>query len=94
MLFRSFPDSAIQGLYFRSLVYEGVRGLESFEPWLDRILYFVDRAVNSIPRSWIEGDEEALERLLAQLLRRRARVPDLIAASREARNDPFPAWKK
>ncbi|MFM2126084.1 MAG: hypothetical protein RL328_2535 [Acidobacteriota bacterium] len=93
-----FPESAIQGLYFRPLVYEGVRGLESFEPWLDRILHFpeevVDRAVNSIPRSWIEGDEEALERLLAQLLRRRARVPDLIAASREARSDPFPAWKK
>lgn len=93
-----FPESAIQGLYFRPLVYEGVRGLESFEPWLDRILHFpeeiIDRAVNSLPRSWIEGDEDALERLLEQLMRRRARVPDLIAASREARSDPFPAWKK
>lgn len=93
-----FPESAIQGLYFRTLVYDEVRGLESFEPWLERIRNFpeeiVDRAVNSMPRSWLEGDEDAFERLLAQLLRRRARVPDLIAACRDARNDPFPAWKK
>ena len=93
-----FPESAIQGLYFRTMVYDEVRGLDAFEPWLDRIRHFpeevVDRAVNSMPRSWIEGDEDAFERLLAQLLRRRARVPDMIAACREARNDPFPAWKK
>ncbi len=93
-----FPESAIQGLYFRTLVYDNVHGLESFEPWLERIRNFpeeiVDRAVNSMPRSWLEGDEDAFERLLAQLLRRRARVPDLIAACRDARSDPFPAWKK
>jgi hypothetical protein len=93
-----FPESAIQGLYFRPMVYESVRGLDAFEPWLDRIRNFpeevVDRAVNSMPRSWVEGDEDAFERVLYQLMRRRSRVADLIAECRNARSDPFPAWKK
>lgn len=93
-----FPESAIQGLYFRPMIYEAVRGLDAFEPWLDRIRHFpeevVDRAVNSMPRAWIEGEEDAFERLLDQLMRRRSRVADLIADCRNARSDPFPAWKK
>lgn len=92
-----FPESAIQGLYFRPLVYQDVRGLETFEPWLDRIRHFpeevVDRALNTLPRTWMEGDEDQLEHLLEQLLRRRARVADLIAACRAERGNPFPAWK-
>ena len=92
-----FGESPIQGLYFRPLVYENVTGLDSFEPWLGRIRNFpdavVDQALKSLPRTWIEGDEEAFEKLLAQLMRRRARVADLIADCRSARGDPFPAWK-
>ena len=92
-----FSESAIQGLYFRSMVYEGVRGLESFEPWLHRIQHFpdevVDQALKSLPSTWVEGEEDAFERLLAQLMRRRARVADLIADCRSTRSDPFPAWK-
>lgn len=92
-----FSESAIQGLYFRPSIYESVRGLESFEPWLERIRYFpeevVDRAIHTMPQNWIEGEEEALERLLEQLMRRRTRVADLIADCRKARNNPFPAWK-
>lgn len=93
-----FSESAIQGLYFRPIVYESVRGLDAFEPWLERIRHFpeevVDRAIHTVPRSWIEGDEDALERLLEQLMRRRKRVADLIADCRTARANPFPAWKK
>ena len=33
----TFPDSPIRGIYPRRLVYEKVRGLESFEPFLSRI---------------------------------------------------------
>ena len=33
----TFPDSPIRGLYPRRLVYEKVKGLESFEPFLSRI---------------------------------------------------------
>jgi hypothetical protein len=91
-----FGDSPIQGLYFRPLVYRGVRGLSSFEPWLERIRHFpeevVDQAVREIPAAWLEGEEDALERLLDRLLRRRRRVADLIEDCRSGRTDPFPQW--
>ncbi len=92
-----FGESAIQGLYFRTLVYAGVRGLNAFEPWLERIRHFpdtvVDQALKTMPSAWLEGDEEAFEKLLNQLMRRRARVADLIADCRSARGNPFPEWK-
>ncbi len=91
-----FGDSPIQGLYFRPLVYQRVRGLDSFEPWLERIRHFpeevIDRAVKEIPPAWLEGEEDALERLLEKLLRRRARVADLLEDCRSGRSNPFPQW--
>ena len=33
----NFPDAPLRGLYARHRVYESVRGIESFEPWLTRI---------------------------------------------------------
>ncbi|MBV8845811.1 MAG: hypothetical protein JO307_23630 [Bryobacterales bacterium] len=90
--------SAIQGLYFRPLVYRSVRGWVDFEPWLERIRHFpeeiVDQALKEIPAAWVEEDGEELERLLEKLLARRKRVPDLIEDCRKARTDPFPAWKR
>jgi hypothetical protein len=92
-----FSESAIQGMYFRPSVYRHVRGLSNFEPWLARIVNFpeeiVDQAVKAIPPTWLEGDEEALDVLLARLLQRRARVPDLIEDSRQGRANPFPNWR-
>jgi HipA-like protein len=92
-----FTESAIQGLYFRPSVYRSVRGLADFEPWLARIVNFpeeiVDQAVKAIPPVWLEGEEEALDVLLARLLKRRARVPDLIEDSRRGRVNPFPNWR-
>ena len=92
----NFTDSAIQGLYFRPAVYRDVRGLGSFQPWLDRIVHFpeevIDQAVKQIPPVWLEGEEEALDRLLNRLLARRRRVPDLIDASRSGRINPFSNW--
>lgn len=89
-------DSPLQGLYFRPLVYRSVRGLADFEPWLERIRQFpeelLDQAVKQIPPAWLEGDRGEFERLLELLLARRKRVPDLIAACRTGRVDPFPAW--
>lgn len=90
-------ESAIQGLYFRPLVYRTVRGLAEFEPWLGRIRSFpeevVDQAVKRIPPAWLEGDEDELERLLERLMRRRARVPDLIEQCRSGLSNPFPNWR-
>lgn len=90
-------ESAIQGLYFRPLVYRAVRGLAEFEPWLDRIRNFpeevVDQAVKRIPPAWLEGDENELERLLERLMRRRTRVPDLIEQCCLGPSNPFPDWR-
>ena len=89
-------DSPIQGLYFRPLVYRGVCRLDDFQPWLDRIVHFpdeaVDHAVKQIPPAWLEGEEDLLQQLLARLIARRKRVPDLIEACRGGRVNPFPDW--
>ena len=91
-----FPESAVQGLYARKLVYEDVRSLDAFQPWLDQVVHFpeevIDQAWKAIPPDWIEGEEDALERLLEQLFERRARVPALIEACRESRFGPFRNW--
>jgi len=92
-----FPESAVQGLYARRVVYENVRSFNDFEPWLGQVLHFpeevIDRAWKKVPPDWIVGEEDALDRLLEQLFARRRCVPELIAASRESRINPFPNWK-
>jgi hypothetical protein len=91
-----FGDSPLQGLYFRPGVYQGVRGLDDFQPWLDRILHFpeavVDQALKQIPPAWVVGDEDSLNHLCESLLRRRKRVVDLIQACRHGRAALFPGW--
>jgi hypothetical protein len=92
-----FPDSPLQGLYARRLVYDAVRSLEDFQPWLDQLRHFpeevMDAAWKRIPPEWIAGEEEALDRLLERLFERRRRVPELIDACRHTRVNPFPDWK-
>jgi hypothetical protein len=92
-----FPDSPLQGLYARRLVYDAVRSLDDFQPWLEQVRHFpeqaIDRAWRSIPPDWIAGEENELEVLLERLFERRKRVPELIAACRDARSNPFPNWK-
>jgi hypothetical protein len=92
-----FPDSPLQGLYFRPNVYQKVRGFQDFEPWLDRVVYFpdeiVDAAQKQIPPAWMADDAAALEAMLERLMARRRRVPDLIRESTRGRVNPFPEWK-
>lgn len=92
-----FQDSPIQGLYFRTSVYDEVRSLDSFQPWLDLVANFpvevIDSAWKEIPRSWIEGDEDALEQVLETLLKRRSRVPALITDVQRARSSAFRSWR-
>ena len=91
-----FPESPLQGLYARRLVYESVRSLDDFQPWLEQVVHFpeevVDQAWKRIPAGWIEGEEDALAQLLERLFERRARLPELIAGCRTARTNPFPNW--
>ncbi len=91
------PDSPVAGLYSRRLVYDNVRSLASFEPWLERVRNFppevLDKALRQIPPDWIGDDEAALHRLIEALLRRRNRVADLLVAARSAHGNPFPNWR-
>ena len=92
-----FPDAPLQGLYARRIVYDSVRSLADFQPWLELLRHFpeevIDHAWKRIPPEWIEGEEESLERLLEILYERRNRVPELIEAARATRVNPFPNWK-
>lgn len=93
----NFPDSPIQGLYFRPMVYQKVTGLDDFQPWLDRVINFpdevVDDALKQIPPQWLDGDEAELEALLHRLMQRCRRTPDLIRECSGTRINPFPNWK-
>jgi hypothetical protein len=92
----TFIDSPLQGLYFRSSVYEHVRSFDDFQPWLDRLVHFPEEVVEAqkqIPPEWLAGDESGLEALLQKLMSRRQRVPDLIRDTQRGRINPFPNWK-
>ncbi|MSV27350.1 MAG: hypothetical protein EXQ52_01185 [Bryobacterales bacterium] len=91
-----FPDSPVQGLYPRKLVYSQIRGLKDFEPWLDQVVHFpddvIDKARRQVPPQWVVGDEDELDRVLETLMKRRKRVPALLNDVRRARVNPFPEW--
>lgn len=93
-----FRDAPLFGLFFRQVVYERVRGLADFEPWVERIRAFpeqlMDRILREVPESWLPGDDrDELEKLLEALLRRRKRVPELIENCTRGRVNPFPNWQ-
>ncbi len=92
----SFPDSPLRGVFPRNLVYAGVTGWESFEPWLSRVESFREETLGSIaeevPPGWYGGDPGALERLLQKLLERRGTLRELIAGFRDSGREPFPKW--
>jgi len=92
-----FQESPLQGLYFRTSVYDEVRSLDSFQPWLDMVQHFpvevVDSAWKEIPRHWLGDDEDALERMLEMLLKRRARVSALLLELQQKRATAFANWR-
>ncbi len=93
-----FPDAPLRGLYARNRVYEGITGMESFGPWLERLQKRITKKVlgelaDEIPPEWYEDDYDAVLRLLAQLNRRRARVEELLLSSKNCNRQPFPYWQ-
>jgi len=93
----SFPDSPIRGLYPRRLVYEKVRGMESFEPYLSRVENMsteeLEECTKGIPMNWCEPDPGGLERLREALYARRRRVRQAIIDAKNSSLDPFPNWQ-
>ncbi len=93
-----FPDAPLRGLYSRQRVYEGVAGMEAFEPWLARLEKQITERVlgeeaSRIPPEWYDGDWNELDRLIERLYRRRERVRELILSARNSGREPFPNWK-
>src|SRR5436309_5012009 len=83
----NFPDAPLRGLYARNRVYQGVTGMESFAPWLERLERNITQRVlenvfREIPSEWYEDDYDDLKTLLEQLYRRKARVPELLLAAK------------
>jgi hypothetical protein len=94
----NFPDAPLRGIYARHRVYSAVRGMEAFEPWLARIAERIDEAAveeaaSEIPPGWYDGQADALEKLIEQLLRRRKLVPELILSAKESSAQPFSNWR-
>jgi len=92
----NFPDAPLRGVYPRNAVYAGVRGWESFEPWLSRIAGLeaqeLWKIAEAVPPEWYEYDLPALEKLVEELYRRRTLVPQLIEDFRVSGREPFPGW--
>lgn len=93
----NFPDAPLRGLYARHRVYEGARGMDSFEAWIARVERIEETALEEIygqiPPEWYDFDAEALEKMLEQLLRRRKLVRELIVSAWKSSARPFPNWK-
>jgi len=92
----NFPDAPLRGLYARDRVYDGVTGMESFAPWLERLEKRItervlDEISREIPPAWYDDDYDALLHLLEQTYRRRSRVPELLLLARDSNRRPFPA---
>ena len=91
-----FPESAAQGLYPRQGVYEAVRSLCDFEPWLERVQGFPEEMLNetrkTIPPEWFENEEAELDAMLEKLWKRRTRVDQLVDEVRRSSISPFPNW--
>ncbi len=96
--FWDFPDTPLHGLYPFRTVYRTVESIDSFEPWLNRIVHFpsniLDTAAALIPPRWLTGDEGLLAHTVARLLGRRQRVPELLKNCADDPGSPFPAWRR
>ena len=94
----SFPDAPLRGLYARQRVYESVRGMDSFAPWIERLvspkmIQALDDGSKQIPPEWYGDDIDALFALLERLDKRRARVSEQIEEARNTSRQPFPNWR-
>jgi hypothetical protein len=94
----NLSDAPLRGVYARNMVYRGVTGWESFEPWLSR-METLDAGVvwsiaEGVPPEWYGGSISEMEELVERLLGRRARVRELIESFRESSREPFPNWAR
>lgn len=91
-------DTPGSGLYFRPLVYHGVKGWRDLQPWLDRVVsfpdYLVDEAYRQIPPEWTAGETAQLDSILSSLLLRRSKVREIVRDCIRHRPQHFPNWQE
>ena len=78
----NFPDAPLRGLYARNRVCEGVTGMESFAPWLERL------EKQASERVLDEASREIPAGVVCRRLRRAAAAPGTIAPPATARAGP------
>jgi hypothetical protein len=92
----NFPNSLARGLYGQRLVYQNVRSLDDFQPWLDQVTScpegLIEAAGTMLPVECIGRNQDDLKRLLDRLVRRRDCVPELLRACCEGSPNSFPSW--
>jgi hypothetical protein len=78
-----FVDSPLKGPYFRSAVYRNLRHWPDLESSIEQIKHFpetvIASTVDQLPMEWFDKDISQLQQLLEQLVRRRARIAELLA---------------
>jgi hypothetical protein len=83
-------------LFCDSYVYEHVRGIESFDPWLARIDDLTraafEECAQGIPEEWFDSNRAAFSQMLERLWSRRNRVRALIVAAIRESPNIFPSW--
>jgi HipA-like protein len=93
----NFPDSPIRSLYPRRLVYESVRGFQSFEPYLSRIENIgateLEECLRGVPREWCGEEPDKILRVAELLYQRRRGVRQLIIDAKQCSLKPFPNWE-
>lgn len=93
----NFPDSPIRSLYPRRIVYEKVRGLKSFDPYLSAVENLKEdeilECLAGIPLEWCRGETEQLGRLAQKLCQRRLQLRQAIIDAKNCSLKPFPNWK-
>jgi len=93
-----FRDAPLRGVFARNVVYKGVTGWSSLEPWLSRIEELEAQTIweiaETVPPEWYGSDVPAIEALVEQLVKRQGRVRELIDGFRECSRAPFPNWGK
>ena len=85
-------------LFQRRFVYQNIRGWESFEPFMERLLSASPGVIwgfaQEIPPAWYGNRRDDLEALVENLLCRRLYIHDLIAKQRDAMPGLFPLWSR
>jgi hypothetical protein len=92
-----FPNAPRSGLSGRPSAYEAIRGMESFERWLQILeniagVHLLDQLADDIPPEWYGRELNTLRHLLQEIERRRRHVRASLWTTRSGSPQCFPNW--